>query len=86
LDASGNDYLGKIIMAHELAIDTLQETFDRMASRPVPAVKCLTGSQKVLLDTRNLGGYNKWSDKFTIPFTVSTAVSNRAYRFDLPVE
>ncbi|KAH8144720.1 uncharacterized protein LAJ45_11314 [Morchella importuna] len=86
LDANGNNYLDEIITAHELARDTLQKTFDRMASKPGPAVQRFTIGQKVLLDTRNLGGYSKWSDKFTGPFTVSAVVGYRAYRLELPVE
>ncbi|KAH0603046.1 uncharacterized protein H6S33_008050 [Morchella sextelata] len=86
LDAKGSTYLEDLLLAHESARDTLQKTFDRMASRPGPAVQRFTIGQKVLLDTRNLGGYNKWSDKFTGPFEVAAAVGNRAYRLNLPAE
>ncbi|KAH8144256.1 uncharacterized protein LAJ45_11769 [Morchella importuna] len=85
LDANGSNYLDKIITAHESVRDTLQKPFDRMASKSGLAVQHFTISQKVLIDTRNLGGYSKWSDKFTGPFTVSAMVGNRAYLLELQV-
>ncbi|KAH8144362.1 uncharacterized protein LAJ45_11668 [Morchella importuna] len=55
LYVNGNRYLDKILTAHELVRDTLQKTFDRMASKPGAAVQRFSIGQKVLLDTRNLG-------------------------------
>lgn len=58
LDASRNNYLDKIIILQKLEWDTLQETFDRMASRLGLAVQSFTIGQKFLLDTHNRRQYH----------------------------
>lgn len=86
LDDAGNTYLDGIISAHEDTSKALQQTFHQMGSRPGSQAQDFTTGQMFILDTRNLGGYGKYSDKFTGPVCVMDEKGSRAYRLHLAAE
>lgn len=54
-----------------------------MASKPIPEVQAFTLGQPVILDTRDLSGYRRYSDKFTGHTPVSEQNMSQAYKLQL---